>query len=178
MNHSSRAPVWPALAVLLLVQGCSTMRHEPLPHAPRVDIDRFMGDWYVIANIPTRPERDAFNAVERYERNADGTIATTFTFNQGSLDGPVKRMTPTGFVGKDASQAIWGMRFVWPIKAEYVISHVDADYRETIVARSKRDYVWIMARSPHLPAADYERLVEQVRDLGYNTSQLRRVPHR
>ena len=43
-----------------------------------------MGDWYVIASIPTRLERGAHNAVESYQLLADGTIDTTFTFNDGA----------------------------------------------------------------------------------------------
>src|SRR4051812_1334088 len=101
MRKLVRLGVAPLL--LALVQACSTVPREPLPHAQSVDVERFMGDWYVIASIPTRLEREAYNAVERYELEPDGRIATTFTFNKGALDGPVKRMTPTGFVGKDAS---------------------------------------------------------------------------
>ncbi len=153
------------------------MKHEPLPHATRVDIDRFMGDWYVIATIPSPPEKKAYNAVERYERSADGTIATTFTFNKGASDGPQKIMRPKGFVGNDPSNAIWAMQFMPLIKAEYVIAHVDPEYRETIIARSKRDYVWIMARTPQIAQSDYDRLVSRVRALGY-TAELRKVPQK
>ena len=49
---------------------------------------------------------------------------------------------------------------------------------ETIVARSKRDYVWIMARQPVLPEADYARLEQKVRELGYDVSKLQKVPQR
>jgi len=73
---------------------------------------------------------------------------------------------------------VWGMQFVWPIKAEYLISHVDADSTETIIARSSRDYVWIMARKPVLPEADYARLVQMVADLGYDMTKLQKVPQR
>ena len=45
-----------------------------------VDIERFMGDWYVIANIPTFIEKEATNAIESYRLDKDGNIATTFTF--------------------------------------------------------------------------------------------------
>ncbi|MDH3935419.1 MAG: lipocalin family protein, partial [Gammaproteobacteria bacterium] len=38
-----------------------------------VDINRFMGDWYVIANIPTFVETGAHNAIESYALNADGS---------------------------------------------------------------------------------------------------------
>jgi apolipoprotein D and lipocalin family protein len=42
---------------------------------PHVDLPRFMGDWYVIANIPTFVEEDAYSAVESYQLDFDGTIA-------------------------------------------------------------------------------------------------------
>ncbi|MGB5735066.1 MAG: lipocalin family protein, partial [Thiohalocapsa sp.] len=45
----------------------------------KVDLERFMGDWYVVANIPTFVEKGAHNPVESYALNPDGTIATTFT---------------------------------------------------------------------------------------------------
>jgi lipocalin len=48
-----------------------------------VKLDRFMGDWHVIACIPTFIETEAYNAMESYKLDQDGTIATTFTFNKG-----------------------------------------------------------------------------------------------
>jgi apolipoprotein D and lipocalin family protein len=137
-----------------------------------------MGDWYVIASIPTFLEKNAHNAVESYRQNSDGTIATTFKFNKGSFAGPLKTMRPRGWIRDTATNATWGMQFIWPIKAEYLIAYLNDDYSQTIVARSARDYVWIMARTPQLPAADYDQLVDQVRRLGYDTSQLVRVPQR
>jgi len=162
------------VAMLSALTACSTA--PTIPAASQVDIPRFMGDWYVIANIPTRFERDAYNAVESYRLDDDGSIATTFTFREGGFDGPEKVMRPRGFVRDDGSNAIWGMQFVWPIKAEYVITHVDAAYTETIIARSRLDYVWIMARTPTIPEQDFQRLVGKVAALGYDTSKLQKVP--
>ncbi len=145
---------------------------------PYVDLERFMGDWYVIGNIPTFLEKGAHNAVENYAMNDDGTIATTFTFNADSFDGELKEYTPKGFIKDTQTNALWGMRFIWPIKADYRIVHLDEDYTETIIGRQKRDFVWIMARSPNVSDEDYERLVGIVADLGYDTSLVQRVPHR
>ena len=165
-----------ALALTALIAGCSST--PAIPVADRVELERFMGDWYVIANIPTPPEKGAHNAVESYRLDSDGSIATTFTFRDGAFDGPQKVMRPRGFVRDHTSNAVWGMQFVWPIRAEYLIAHVDAEYRETIIARSKRDYVWIMARTPQIPETDFERLRQRVADLGYDTGKLQRVPQR
>jgi len=142
-----------------------------------VDIHKFMGSWYVIAAIPTAIETESFNAIESYKLDDDGTIATTFTFNKGSLDGKVKTYNPRGFVVENSGNARWGMQFIWPIKAEFLIAHVDAAYTETIIARNARDYVWIMARTPHLSDEAYQALVQKVSDMGYDLQKLRRVPH-
>ena len=62
-----------AFGLLASLVGCSSP--PPIQIASQVDLPRFMGDWYVIANIPTFIETEAFNAIESYRRNEDGTIA-------------------------------------------------------------------------------------------------------
>jgi apolipoprotein D and lipocalin family protein len=154
--------------------GCST--NAPMPHVAQVDLPRYMGDWYVIASIPSYPERHAYNAVESYAMRPDGKIQTTFRYRNGSFEAPVKTMHPVGTVQPGTGQAVWGEQFIWPIQAEYVIAYLDSNYRTVIVGRSKRDYVWIMARTPTLAPQEYAQLVQKVASLGYDTSKLREVP--
>ena len=148
-----------------------------IPLVKQVDLPKFMGDWYVIGVIPTVIETEAYNAVENYKLNADGTVATTFTLNKGSLNGPLKKYEPKGFVRPDTGNALWGMQFIWPIKAEYRIVYLDENYQTTIIARNARDYVWIMARTPQISDAEYQTLVSLVKGWGYDISKLRKVPH-
>jgi apolipoprotein D and lipocalin family protein len=164
------------LAVVLLLAACDT--RPPLDTVDAVDLQRFMGDWYVIASIPTFFEREAYNPIETYSLNADGSIATTFTFNAGSTEGEPKIFRATGFVQNIASNAQWGMQFVWPIKADYRIVYLDEDYQYTVIARQKRDYVWIMARSPQVTAEKFAQLQTLVTDIGYDTQLLQRAYHR
>jgi apolipoprotein D and lipocalin family protein len=161
---------------IALITGCSSNGLAPIATVEHVDLPRFMGDWYVIAHIPAFLERDAYNAVESYRLSDDGRIETTFSFNDGGFDGKRRTYTPTGFILDSNSNAVWGMRFIWPIKADYRIVYVDADYRQTIIGREKRDYVWIMARAPQIPAQDMQALVGMIAAQGYDTSKLRRVP--
>ncbi len=106
-----------------------------------------MGDWYVIANIPSRFERGAHNAVENYRLTADGTIPTTFSYRKDGFEGKLKTVRSKAFVQDPVSNAVWGVQFIWPIKAEYLIAHLDDAYTRTVIARNKRDDVWIMART-------------------------------
>ncbi len=164
----------PWLIAAFTTSACTT--GPPIHTASSVDIERFMGDWYVIASIPTYIEKEAHNAIESYRLAEDGTIETTFTFNKGAFDGPLKIYRPRGFIQDKRSNAVWGMQFFWPFKAEYRIIFLAEDYSQTVIGRTKRDYVWIMARKPSLPDDDYNRILDFLKVQGYDLSKLRKVP--
>jgi apolipoprotein D and lipocalin family protein len=169
----------PLALLAALLAGCQSVSSlPPLRLADKVDLERFMGDWYVIANIPTFIEKGAHNAVESYRLAEDGTIETTFTFRADAFDGKEKRYTPRGFVRERTGNAVWGMRFVWPVKADYRIAYLDDDYTLTVIGRQARDYVWIMARAPAIPDADYARILAFLEAQGYDVSKIRKVPQR
>jgi apolipoprotein D and lipocalin family protein len=165
------------LSGALMLAGCQASL-PPLETVEQVDLQRFMGDWYVIANIPTIIERGAHNAVESYRLDDDGTIATTFTFRKDGFDGPLKRYHPRGFVRDTESNAIWGMQFMWPFKGDYRIIYLDSDYSVTVIGRNKRDYVWLMAREPQLAPERYDEAVQRIVAAGYDITELQRVPQR
>ena len=97
---------------------------------------------------------------------------------EDGFDGEEKRYTPRGFVREGTGNAVWGMRFIWPVKADYRIAYVDPSYTQTVIGREARDYVWIMARTPQIAEAEYERLVAFVADQGYDAAQIQKVPQR
>jgi apolipoprotein D and lipocalin family protein len=158
--------------------GCAIAQHPPLALAPRVDLERFMGDWYVIANIPTFIEKGAHNAVESYRLAADGAVETTFRYRAGGFDGEVKTYTARGFVQDHASNAVWGMQFLWPFEADYRIAWLSSDYSLVVIGREARDYVWIMARTPAIAEADYRRILAFLAGQGYDVTRVRKVPQR
>ena len=160
---------------LLMLSSCAT--YAPIKTENDIDLNRFMGDWYVIANIPTSIEEGAHNAVESYKLNEDGTVETTFTFRQDGFEGELKTYHPTGFVS-ERNNAVWGMQFVWPIEAEYRIIYFNKDYTQTIIGRKARDYVWLMARSPQITEEDYQKLIDYIDEQGYDISKVEKVPQR
>lgn len=162
----------------LLLGGCQSAPRPPIALAGPVDLPRFMGDWYVIANIPTILERGAHNAVESYRLAGDGSIETSFTFRADGFEGPLKRYSPRGFVLDRESNAVWGMQFIWPVKADFRILYLTPDYRQTVIGREARDYVWIMARTPSIPEADYQKILGFLAEQGYEVAKVQKVPQR
>jgi apolipoprotein D and lipocalin family protein len=177
----SRLSQLAAFACLAILSGCAANGLPPLEAMDRrVDLERFMGDWYVIGFIPiTIPffsEEGAHNAVESYRLTNEGVIETTYTFRKGGFEGPEKRFTPKGWVHDEETNAEWRMQFLWPFKAAYLIVYLDADYQKTIIGVPTRKYVWIMSRDPDVSDAKYQELLNRVAAAGYDIEQVQRVP--
>jgi apolipoprotein D and lipocalin family protein len=165
------------LFLVMFAWGCQAQKAD-IQTVDYVDLDRFAGDWYVIASLPTFLEKDAYAAIESYAPPQDGKIETTFSFHKGGFDGERKVYRPTAYVEDDVSNAVWGMQFVWPFKAEYRVVYLDENYQQTIIGRTKRDYVWIMARQPFISDADMARHLELLKAQGYDTESIKPVPQR
>ena len=148
----------------------------PITPVPHVDLPRFMGNWYVIATIPTHFEKNAYDAVEVYTLRPDGHVATSFHFRSGSFDGERKEIRSTGIVKQGSGNAVWGVQVFWPLQAQYIVAYLKEDYSQVIVARDARDYTWVMARTPTISEADYDDLLARVRALGYAMDKIRKVP--
>ena len=155
----------------LILLGCADLAGEEMHAVSYVDINEFMGTWHVIASIPTFLEKGALNPVEKYSLNDDGTVATEFSYLTSS-DGQQKSFTSKAFIQKDTGNAIWGMQFVWPIKADYRIVFLSSDSRIVVVARNKRDFLWIMSRDQQIPESQLENLIKFSSDLGYDKGKI------
>ena len=162
--------------LFVLISGCASIPDDG-HHVDRVELTRFMGDWFVIAHIPLPPEKQAFNAVESYRLDEQGRIEVRFRFRKGSPEGPLKSYTPVATVAEHPSNAIWRMQFLWPFQADFRIVWLNEDYSITVIGREKRDYAWIMARQPGIGEQQLADLVAFLDAEGYPTGSLRIVPH-
>lgn len=143
--------------------------------AAYVDLERFMGDWYVLAHTPTFLDKEAYAAIETYERDGD-KIRTTYAFRDGGFGGKLKSYHPVATVYDTTSNAEWRMRFFWVIRQPYLILYVDDAHETTVIGYPDRSMAWIMARTPTVSDETYEHLVRELTRRGYEESILRRVP--
>ena len=162
------------IILLIFLTGCAS--HPPMTTVDPIDLPKFMGKWYVIAHIPTFVESESYNALEVYELNEDGTVAINFSFNNKSLEGEFKSYNFKAFIDEERNSQ-WLVQPIWPIKADYKIVYLDDAYEHTVIARQKRDYVWIMARDPEVDEAEYQAMVNLIESLGYDVSKIRQIPH-
>jgi apolipoprotein D and lipocalin family protein len=166
---------WSSLLVVLILSGCASSL-PPIAPVKQVDVSRYMGRWYVIAAIPTFPEKGAQNAVETYRLNADGSVCTWFRLRKGSVNDPVTLIHSTATIQPDSGNARWRVHFFHLLKMQYLVGWLKPDYSQVLVVRDARDHLWYMARQPSVSASDYRAMLVRAKALGYHTKDIVRVP--
>lgn len=168
-----------AIVGLVALSGCAMMRGgPPLETVDEVDLERYMGEWYVIANIPYFGERGNVAGRAIYRMRDDGRMDDIYRYRDGSFDAPVEEMTGVAWVVDEDSNAEWKVQFYWPIRFGYYIVGLDDDYRWTVVGHPSREYAWIMARKPELPDERYQALLDLLDARGFDSSRVEKVPQR
>ena len=184
------------LGGILLALACGTLfscsSRPPLQTVDSVDLDRYMGIWYVNAHIPSGIEKDCTNAVEFYEKGLPSDpgpagarkVNNLFTCrNESSVSDQFSHRTPDevklhahGWVVNERTNAEWNVRFFWPVSLGYYVLYVSPDYSEIVVGHPSRDFLWIMSRSSRMPRARIDELMKLAIVQGFDASQLRIVP--
>lgn len=169
----------------LLAASCATnsggraKQSGVLKTVERVELDRYMGDWYVIANIPNRAEKNCVDSLERYALRLDGRIANTFDCRDGSFDAPMERRLDTiAWVHDKSTNAEWRVRFLKVIPVTYLVVDLDPAYQWAVVGHPSRDLGWVLARSKTLPADVYSGILGRLKLQGYDVSKFTRVPQK
>ncbi len=106
----------PILSLSFLLFSCVSQGEGTFqPTADYVDMDRFLGDWYVIAIIPTVFEREIANGVENYSLTPEGEIRVRYSFRKKTPQGKEKVMYQRGWVVDRKTNAEWRVRPLWPL---------------------------------------------------------------
>lgn len=177
-----RAFLMACAASALAMTGCTSGPPNPNPRADLplqsvpVDLPRYMGRWYVIANIPYFAERGFVASRAEWTLRSDGRIDDVFIGRKGGFDGPEKRYQFLDTVKPGSNGGEWSVRLFWPIHVTQITLYVDPDYRYTILGYPGKNLGWIFARQPQISEEDYRALLARLDAMGYDTSRFQRVP--
>jgi apolipoprotein D and lipocalin family protein len=169
-----------SLALLLVVvalyacadEGASDM--PELTSSAKIDLQRYMGAWYVVANIPYFAERGKVASHDVYVLDADGNVETTYIYRK-SFDAPEKTTGSLGVVQSGSNNARWIVRVMWLIHADYLVLDIAPDYSWALVGQPNRKLGWILARDPAMDDALYTTLLDRFHGFGYDSAKFMRV---
>jgi len=174
-----RAALILLLPGLLLLAACASTGGNtmpPLTTTATVDLERYMGRWWVIANIPYFAEKGKVATADVYTLRPDGHIDNVYVYRK-AFDKPEKRMSGVARVVPGTNDAQWRIGFFGGlVKADYLVLEVASDYSWALIGHPKRNLAWIFSREPRMDAAKYEQLRAKFAGWGYDPAKLQRVP--
>ena len=135
---------WIKIFILTFIGGCSGMEYNRT--VDYIDLDKFMGKWFVIAGRVTFLEKGAYNPIEQYTFNSEkNRIDIDFSFNKDSLSGPKKNIPQKAWVHNKETNAHWKVSPFWPLKLDYLVILNDENYEWTVIGVPSQRYLWLMA---------------------------------
>lgn len=150
----------------------------PLTTVPAIDVARYMGTWYEIAKYPNWFQKKCVSSTQAiYSLQANGQVQV---LNRCKTDkgewsealGAARQIGgPTSAQLKVRFAPAW-LSFIPMVWGDYWIIDLDPDYQWVVVSEPKREYLWILSRTPQLPAATYQALLAKLDKLGFDLKKI------
>lgn len=155
---------------------------EVLEPITSLDVERYMGTWHEVAKYPNWFQRKcASNTHATYQvlgpgrvqvinrcRKADGEALQAIGLARqiGAADSPKLEV-------RFAPEWLSFVPLVW---GDYWVIDLDASYELVAVSEPKRNYLWVLSRTPQVKPAAYQALLQRLAAKGFDVSKLEISP--
>ncbi|HQW38703.1 MAG TPA: lipocalin family protein [Usitatibacteraceae bacterium] len=164
------------VAFLACLPALSLAEPPPVRTVAAVDLARYAGKWYEIAAFPMFFQRQCLgDTTAEYGVRDDGDLSVV---NRCRTEDGFDEATARAWAVEGGGNAKLKVSFFWPFRADYWVIGLDDGYRWAVVGNPERRYLWILSRTPRLPAPLLEQALAAARAQGYDLSQLRYTPQR
>jgi apolipoprotein D and lipocalin family protein len=151
---------------------------EPLIPIEALDVPRYMGTWYEIAKFPNWFQKKCTGYTKaEYSLKADGRLQV---INRCRLEnGAMSEATGTARqVGAATSPKLevrfapaW-LSFIPAVWGDYWVIDLDEAYQLVAVGEPKREYLWVLSRTPKVDPKSYENLLLRLAGKGFDIRKL------
>ena len=162
------------VAAIVLCFGCGRSTTTDIPAVKEFDISRYCGRWYEIARLPNWFEKGMSGVTAHYSLRPDGMVDVV---NSGIKNGKKHSIFGVARMVGDPKEGELEVSFQWPFWSSYRIIQLENDYTMAVVCGKSYDYLWILARSPEISLADLNKILESLRQRGFDTAKLEFPPH-
>ena len=177
-RHFFRLALALALLTPLTTPAQGSAPPEPLKTIERLDVGRYLGSWYEIAKYPNRFQRQCVADTQAlYRQRDDGQLDVVNRCRQanGEMTEAVGRARQIGAADSPklevrfAPEWLAWLPVVW---GNYWVIDLDPAYQLVAVSEPKREYLWVLSRTPAVDAAAYQALLGRLQGKGFDLSKL------
>lgn len=143
-----------------------------------LDVPRYMGTWFEIAKFPNWFQRKCAGGTRAdYRLKDEGRVQV---INRCQLDngdlieavGTARQIGPATSPRLEVRFAPDWLSFLPMVWGDYWVIDLDEDYRLVAVSEPRREYLWILARTPKIDASDYNNLLVRLGRQGFDLRRL------
>ena len=165
-------------AAELQADGQSLAGNAPLATIEALDVPRYMGTWYEIAKFPNWFQKKCVGKTKaRYTLREDGSVEVV---NACRLEegGTAEAVGAARQIGAASSPKLevrfapaW-LSFIPAVWGNYWVVDLDEGYQLVAVSEPKREYLWILSRTPSVDKRAYDSLLERLGHKGFDIEKL------
>lgn len=184
------APLSQLLICLTLLQITASVNAQATPAAelqavktiPSIDVARYLGTWYEIAKFPNWFQRKCLSGTNaNYQLKEDGNVKVT---NRCKVEGgemaqaigtarQIGGATSPKLEVRFAPDWLAILPFVW---GDYWVIDLDPQYQLAAVSDPRREYLWILSRTPKVNQKSYDDLLQRLVAQQFDLTQLSLTP--
>lgn len=153
----------------------------PLQTIAALDVLRYMGTWYEIAKYPNWFQKKCLSDTRaQYSLQAGGTVQVLnrCRTENGEFDEALGQARQIGAASSPRLQVRFApawlswLPMVW---GDYWVIDLDEGYQLVAVSEPKREYLWVLSRTPHVSAEAYDALLVRLKAQGFALERLERT---
>ena len=153
---------------------------SPAPVEPiaALDVPRYMGTWYEIAKFPNGFQKKCVaDTRAEYSIAADGKVQVInrCRLDNGETSEAIGAARQVGYATSPRLEVRFApawLSFIPQVWGNYWVIDIDEDYQLVAVSEPKREYLWILSRTPKVDARAYDALLARLAAKGFDTRKL------
>ncbi|MBU3609243.1 lipocalin family protein [Polynucleobacter wuianus] len=150
----------------------------PVKTIAALDVPRYLGTWYEIAKFPNWFQKKCFsNTRAIYSLRPDGNLKVLNSCKQADgeisqAEGLARQIGPKDSPKLEVRFAPAWLAFLPLVWGDYWVIDLDPQYQVAAVSDPKREYLWILSRTPQMDKKTYEELLVRLHAQQFDTRKL------
>lgn len=172
-----------AIPILLLTKPVfGQILVPPVKTVAAVDLQKYLGRWFEAASIPQSFQKDCLkNTTADYENDPETDYITVINScdradgSKAIVEGRARAIAVRTKAQLEVTFVKLG-DWVFAASGDYWIIGLDKNYLWAVVGDPKREYAWILSRSPNISRRHLKHAAQVLEKNGYNLCDLKISP--
>jgi apolipoprotein D and lipocalin family protein len=143
-----------------------------------LDVPRYLGTWYEIAKFPNWFQKKCIsNTKAVYAANPDGNLRVlnsckTASGETSEAEGLARQIGAKDSPKLEVRFAPEWLSFLPLVWGDYWVIDLDPQYQVAAVSDPRREYLWVLSRTPQLDPKVYEELLQRLKQQQFDVRKL------